>query len=72
MLDTRPMAKKATTDGTTQKAIWRSPLRSRSRNLAAISSSVPSALDISGSSDADTAIPNSPNGSRNFHMDRDR
>ena len=59
---TSPSARKAIAEGTMKNAIWRSPAFSRWRRRAA-TRPVPSALDIAGSSAADTAMPNRLTGS---------
>ena len=47
-----------------KKAIWRRPELRRRRRWAATSAAVPSALDMAGSSAAETDMPNRLTGSR--------
>ena len=60
---TLPRKRKAAADGTTKNAICCNPCASRCRSTLAISSALPSALDIAGSSAAETDMPNKLTGS---------
>ena len=61
---TSPRKRNAAAEGTTKKAIRREPASIRARSLAATSSALPAARDISGSSAADTAMPKRLTGMR--------
>ena len=60
---TSPSASNAMAEGTMKNAICRSPASSRRRSCAPTSAWSPSALDMAGSSAADTAMPNRLTGS---------
>ena len=60
---TPPNARNATAEGTTKNAIRLNPEFRRARSAAAISSSLPIALDMAGSSEAATDIPKRLTGS---------